>query len=159
MSKKKITSKKQPGMKNKSSSKKTGGIYIAIGIAIVFIIGFIIVKGFSGGTDTKTTSGTASFKDGVYETTSGPDQFGPYHGIYSKIRITVSGGKITDVDWSPDPVDSIEGLDAMRGARKYASRLVETQDVDKVDAITGASMFSHKVFTEIAKKALENAKK
>ena len=47
--------------------------------------------------------------------------------------------------------------DALENLRQYPEKLVETQNVDKVDAVTGATS-SWKQFQEAAKDALAKAK-
>ncbi|WP_252891105.1 FMN-binding protein [Thermoclostridium stercorarium] len=46
---------------------------------------------------------------------------------------------------------------ALEASKQYAEKLVETQDVEKVDSITGATS-SWKAFQEAAKDALAKAK-
>jgi major membrane immunogen (membrane-anchored lipoprotein) len=111
------------------------------------------------------------YKDGTYTAKSGTDELGGV-GI---ITLTIENGKITKADFkgiqvTGQPKDAGYGKTigninqeyynkaqkAVKGATAYAPSLVETQDVDKVDAVSGATV-SHGQFTEAVKKALKQA--
>ncbi|MBP2634401.1 MAG: FMN-binding domain protein [Firmicutes bacterium] len=47
---------------------------------------------------------------------------------------------------------------AVKGTATYAPKLVEVQSMDKVDAVSGATV-SYKQFLEAGKKALDQARK
>lgn len=115
-------------------------------------------------------SAEKTYQDGKYQGRSEPDK----RGSYGTINITVDGGKITDVDYKEYQNDGAlkdenyqKGADkevyelaqkAVKGTATYGKKLVEVQDVDKVDAVSGATN-SNKQFKDAANKALENAKK
>ncbi|MCX7749526.1 MAG: FMN-binding protein [Clostridia bacterium] len=110
----------------------------------------------------------AAFKDGDYSAKSDPDE----RGNYGEMKIKVSDGKIAEVDFKEftpkGPKDENYGKgneenykkaqDALKAAKTYGPKLIETQDVEKVDLISGATG-SHTLFKDLAKKALEAAKK
>lgn len=117
--------------------------------------------------------GTTVYQDGVYEVQTEPD----YEKYYTKATVTIEGGKITSVDWTiydegndNVPFDSEyykilapygavyeqQGKDDWAGSRGYTDALIESQDVDKVDAVSGAT-WTNKKFKEIVKMALEKA--
>jgi major membrane immunogen (membrane-anchored lipoprotein) len=111
------------------------------------------------------------YKDGTYTARSGTDELG---GV-GVITLTIENGRITKADFkgiqvTGQPKDAEYGKTigninqeyynkaqkAVKGAAAYAPRLIETQDVDKVDAVSGATV-SHSQFTEAVKKALKQA--
>lgn len=113
-----------------------------------------------------------SYSDGVYEVQDKPD----YEGYYCKAVLTVEDGKITKVDWkifdsnNREFDDSYEEIFAgnkayqyqcrgdMKGVKEYGANLIETQDIDEVDTISGAT-WSHSKFVAILKMAVEKARK
>jgi major membrane immunogen (membrane-anchored lipoprotein) len=117
--------------------------------------------------------GKTEYRDGVYTGTSRPDE----SGAYGSIRITVSGGKISDCDFITIQKDGsikdedygkingeISNVDfynkaqlAVRAMEQYALDFVEKQDLNKIDAVSGATI-AHDQFIEAADKALETAK-
>jgi len=115
----------------------------------------------------------AAYRDGTYEAQDKPD----VEGYYAKAKIVVADGKITTVEWNifdkyrNDRIfdETYEEVFAgntlyqeqcrkdLAGAKIYGSKLVETQNLDNVDAISGAT-WAHKKFVNIMKPALEQAK-
>ncbi len=114
-----------------------------------------------------------SYKDGNYTGESGPDEWGGK----IVVRLTVEGGKITKCE--QDNLNS-EGQEkneeygktdgkitnpglykiaqgAVEFAKEYPNKLVETQDIEEVESISGATV-SHKSFTEAVDNALESAR-
>ncbi|HWT73584.1 MAG TPA: FMN-binding protein [Mobilitalea sp.] len=114
----------------------------------------------------------AIYKDGTYTTQTDPD----YEGFYEKATIEVDNGLITSVDWgiydstrNDKPFDEnyeevYTGQDEYveqcrsdwKGSRSYAADLIATQDVTKVDAVSGAT-WTNKLFKGVVNKALEDA--
>jgi major membrane immunogen (membrane-anchored lipoprotein) len=110
-----------------------------------------------------------TLKDGVYSGKSSPDD----KGAYGEVTVTVSGGKIAAcrfVTWQKD--GSVKDADygkvngevsnadyyakaqlAVRAMDQYARALVEKQDVNKIDAVSGATN-SYNQFIEAADDAL-----
>lgn len=113
------------------------------------------------------------YKDGTYTAKSSPDE----RGAVGELTLRIEQGKITqadfkgiqkdgtikDVDYGKTsgkieiPVFYQKAQQALKGSLSYGPRLVETQDLDKVDSISGATL-SHKQFSEAAHKALNQAK-
>ncbi|NLM11626.1 MAG: FMN-binding protein [Clostridiaceae bacterium] len=111
----------------------------------------------------------AKLEDGNYEGQSTPDS----RGAYGVVSIEVKDGKIASAEFLQYNADGTlkdesygkesgeenykKAQDALEYSKQYAEKLVETQKVDKVDAITGATS-SWKQFQEAAKDALAKAK-
>jgi len=122
----------------------------------------------------ETTAGTdaKTYRDGTYKAQTEPD----YEGYYTKAEVTVKDGKTTAVDWTiydanrnDKPFDekyevvftgneyfTEQSRSDWKGSRTYGPKLIETQDPDEVDAVSGATWTNGK-FREIVKKALEEA--
>jgi len=119
---------------------------------------------------------SASFLDGSYEAFSqGGYTAEPFWG---HIFITVESGLFSEVLFTirdtttHEPVDSMYGVihysgnpeymqqcvNDGHGIEEYPARLMQSQNLDKVDAITGAT-WSYNIFMASADKALENAHK
>lgn len=114
------------------------------------------------------------YKDGVYTALS---EMKDDWGGSGEITITIAGGKITACDFvSYDKDGKIKGEDygktngviknaglykiaqsALAGAAQYGQKLVETQQLEMVDAIAGATV-SHELFQNVAGIALGQAK-
>ncbi|MGP1454829.1 MAG: FMN-binding protein [Treponema sp.] len=115
------------------------------------------------------------YADGTYKAVSSvKDDWGGY----AEATVTVIGGKITTCEFlsyekdgtlkgedygKTDGVIKNAGLykiaqDSMKKAAQYGPQLVDTQRLDKVDAIAGATT-SYKLFQNAAGLALEQAKK
>lgn len=126
------------------------------------------------GAETAATSEAVMYRDGIYKAQTEPD----YEGYFTKAEVTVKDGKITSIVWSiydanrnDKPFDEkyeevFAGNDYYieqsrsdwKGSRTYGPKLIETQDPDEVDAVSGATWTNNK-FREIVKKALEEAGK
>jgi major membrane immunogen (membrane-anchored lipoprotein) len=71
-------------------------------------------------------------------------------------------GKIKDADYGKtngkieNPEFYKKAQQGLKGAMTYGPRLLETQDLDKVDSVSGATL-SYRQFTEAGHKALEQA--
>lgn len=111
----------------------------------------------------------AALKDGTYEGRSTDDS----RGAYGVVSLEVKDGKIASAEFLQYNADgTVKGekygeeageesykvaQNALENSQKYPEKLVETQNVDEVDAITGATS-SWKQFQEAAKDALAKAK-
>lgn len=115
---------------------------------------------------------SVSYADGEYTAQSSPDD----RGGYGVITLTITQGRISacryetfkkdgtlkDESYGKEP--GHEGQEnfyrkaqkAVESMKVYARKLVEVQDLDRVDAISGATI-SHDQFTEAAAQALEAA--
>lgn len=122
-----------------------------------------------------TPQGAApAYKDGTYHAESGADD----RGAVGHITLTIQQGKIVQAEFKGVQKDGkvkdveygktngkIENQEfynkaqvAVKGMATYAPKLVEVQDIDKVDSVSGATV-SYKQFVDAGKKALEQAKK
>jgi major membrane immunogen (membrane-anchored lipoprotein) len=126
------------------------------------------------GTETASTAEAVMYRDGTYKAQTQPD----YEGYFTKAEVTVKDGKIVSVDWSiydanrnDKPFDekyeevfagndyyTEQSRSDWKGSRTYGPKLIETQDPDGVDAVSGAT-WTNKKFREIVKVALEEAEK
>jgi len=115
---------------------------------------------------------TTTYKDGTYTAKSSPDE----RGAVGEITVTIQQGKITQADYKGIQKDGkVKDVDygktngkienpefykkaqqGLKGAMTYGPRLVETQNLDMVDSVSGATL-SYKQFTEAGHKALDQA--
>jgi major membrane immunogen (membrane-anchored lipoprotein) len=129
------------------------------------------------GSAAKETAGgnqKKEYKDGTYTAKSGLDT----RGGWGELKLVIEKGKIVMADYkgiqiTGKPKDEeygktngrienqdfyVKAQNAVKASAAYGPNLVETQAVDKVDAITGATV-SHEQFVEAVKKALAQAQK
>ncbi|MDP4089389.1 MAG: hypothetical protein Q8930_09005 [Bacillota bacterium] len=116
------------------------------------------------------SSGTSKLKDGDYEIQTKPD----VEGYFSKAKVTIKDGKITNVDWKiidsqnrvfdekyedvfPQAEYKEQCRNDLKGAKSYVSQFIETQDLSKVDAIAAATWANTK-FKEAMEMILGKAK-
>ena len=102
-------------------------------------------------------------KDGTYTVESSLDEkLGK-----SVLTLTIEDKKIIDASFTGYDLGSLTGKDsadykkaqvAVNAIKVYPAQLVETQDLSKVDAISGASI-SYGQFIETTKRAVEEASK
>ena len=113
------------------------------------------------GQSTQAVQPTVRYKDGVYKAVSGiKDDWGGS----AEVTITIKDGKITDCEFlSYEKDGTLKGEDygktdgVIKNAEKYGPKLVETQQLDKVDAIAGATV-SYELFENVVGIALKQAK-
>jgi major membrane immunogen (membrane-anchored lipoprotein) len=118
--------------------------------------------------------GNSALHDGLYEGKSGEDDT----GAYGTALIRVEGGKIAACDfvtWQKDGTSKDENYGkvngeisnrdfyekaqlAVRAMGQYAEQYVETQDLKKIDAVSGATI-AYDQFLEAAGEALAAARK
>ncbi|MFY9604839.1 MAG: FMN-binding protein [bacterium] len=104
-------------------------------------------------------------EDGTYTGETEPDD----HGWRGEVEIVVDGGKIKEVryeeyDEDDNPKSASEdynalwereaGISAEEAFSQYEEALIEKQDIEEVDVITGATK-THEKFTTAVKNALE----
>ena len=119
-------------------------------------------------------TGAAAYKDGTYIGKSSEDD----RGAYGEATITIQNNQITDcqfVTWQKDGSKKDEDYGKVNGAisnpdyyemaqlavkamEEYAQKLVEVQNLEGVDVISGATI-SHDQFQEAVRNALEEAQK
>lgn len=102
----------------------------------------------------------ADYRDGNYVGESAPDD----RGQYGRVELTVESGEITAVEYTEIGSDGEpKGEDypyppLFEAIAEYESRLIETQDPDDVDNVSGASG-TWELFKDAANNALESAQK
>lgn len=104
------------------------------------------------------------YKDGDYNAELDPDE----RGWKAVVDLTVEGGKITEVNFDEINAENVKKsenedylkrwgeaakIDASKVYGQYEEDLIETQDVEEVEVITGATS-SHEKFQNVVKKAL-----
>jgi major membrane immunogen (membrane-anchored lipoprotein) len=110
-----------------------------------------------------------AFRNGSYEGRSTDDS----RGAYGIVSVKVEGGKIASADFVQYNADgTVKGekygeeagednyklaQKALEQSKKYPEQLIKTQDVEQVDAVSGATT-SWKQFQEAARDALAKAK-
>jgi major membrane immunogen (membrane-anchored lipoprotein) len=115
------------------------------------------------------------YKDGTYKGKSRSTYTAePYYGF---VEITVENGRMKQIDFKIADTTNNEIFDSAyekhytgneeyiqqcrndwNGVKTYPKNLIKKQDVEKLDAITGAT-WSYRIFTCSVKEALKNAKK
>jgi len=141
--------------------------------AVLSAVVLCTVSMYGCGGQNKAENSPVTYKDGTYEAEGVPDSFGGK----VKVHITIKDSKISDVTMENIDVNGNEkdedygkqdgeikneGLykiaqAAVTNSKEYPSKLIETQDIEKVDAIAGATE-SNVSFKEAVKLALKNAK-
>lgn len=162
---------------------KTKKVIISIStlVVILALITFSLSKGNSkeeyqkkSGYEVKDTS--SDYLDGKYEGKSRASYTSePYWG---NVKITIAKGAFTDVDFVIRDTILHKNVDSMYGVTVFADNptykaqcdteehgiilypqwLIQKQDLDEVDAISGAT-FAYMIFKYSVKNALKNAKK
>lgn len=138
---------------------------------IILTTAIICVTGVYGCGEKKSKA--ISYNDGSYDGESSPDEWG---GVL-KAHITIKEGKISEVSienldgagnekgedyGKQDGEIKNEGLyriaqEAVKNTKEYPLKLMETQNIDDVDTIAGATV-SNKAFKEAVNAALKDAK-
>lgn len=101
---------------------------------------------------------TMQWRDGTYGAKTETDQY----GYYGEIELMITNGKITKVTYDEkDSEGKPKGPDypypqGPESETKYEERLLQTQDPEKVEVITGATQTWEK-FKQTAKEALKKA--
>jgi major membrane immunogen (membrane-anchored lipoprotein) len=120
-------------------------------------------------------TGNDRFRDGQFSGTSRAIYID--EPLYGSIRITVTDGKITRVDFTVRDSSKHEFFNGeyekymngnalyiqqcrndWKGVRSYPDSLLKYQDIDRVDAISGAT-WSYNIFRASVLEALEHANK
>jgi major membrane immunogen (membrane-anchored lipoprotein) len=152
-------------------------------LVILLLIGLMVTSGCANNkkvgdnikkVDTKVTVETKTkeikYKDGNYEVKTEKDA----EGFYCKAKVTIKDKKITNVEWniydfedrvfdetyeevySGEPKYQKQCRNDLKGAITYGPKLMETQDIKKVDSISGAT-WSNKNFKKAINLALQKA--
>ncbi|MGP1458397.1 MAG: FMN-binding protein [Treponema sp.] len=112
------------------------------------------------------------YKDGTYTATSEKDNWGGWADISITVKDkTIVECTFTAYDKDGTIKDKTYGMEdgqiknagiyklaqaSVEGGQKYPGILLEKQNIDKVDAVSGATV-SHRLFQDAAKKALKDA--
>jgi major membrane immunogen (membrane-anchored lipoprotein) len=151
-----------------------------IPFAIVFIVMLFVAYAFCSGQDIKVTEKkvqdtTGNYPDGIY--------FGQSRHTYTdepywgNVHITVNNGVITGINFMirdsnlhetfnenyekhflGNPVYIQQCKNDWNGVQTYPKKLIEIQDTNKIDAMSGAT-WSYNIFRASTKEAFKNAKK
>jgi major membrane immunogen (membrane-anchored lipoprotein) len=129
-------------------------------------------KEMAASVNNETVTNEIKYRDGEYEVTTDKD----YEGFYCKAKITIKNNKITNVEWNiydsddkifdekyeevyaGQPIYQQQCRDDLKGAKTYGPKLVEVQDIMKVDAISGAT-WANENFKLVINLALKKAKR
>lgn len=151
-------------------------------LQLLFILSFFILslsfryQNAEAGDQAMKSDTSANYLDGTYEGCSRNGYTS--ENFWGHIRLTISGGAFTDI-WftirdssSHEPVDSMYGVNHYseypiymqqcvedgHGIENYPRVLLETQNFDDVDAVSGAT-WSYNIFIASAREALKDAEK
>lgn len=145
----------------------------------LFLIGLMFTSGCTNSNKsgentneiTPTVNDEMEYKDGKYEVKTDND----LEGYVCEATVTIKENKITNVEWTiyditgrvfdekyeeiyaGSPEYQQQCRDNLAGAETYGPKLIEFQDIDKVDAISGAT-WSYLQFQKAIRLALEKAK-
>lgn len=141
-------------------------------LVVLLLVGLTILSGCAGSNKTKDAkTGEIKYKDGVYEVKTEPD----HEGYYCTAKVTIKDGKISNVEWNiydftnrifdekyeeiyvGNTVYQEQCKNDLKGAATYGPKLVEVQNINAVDAISGAT-WTNKHFKAAIKLALKKAK-
>ena len=150
-------------------------------LVILFLVGLTFTSGCTSNKKTDENATAVSneaktneikYKDGDYEVQTEKD----HEGYYCIATVSIKDNKITNVEWNI--YDSVNGIifdekyekiyvgnptyiqqcrDDLKGAETYGPKLIEVQDIEKVDAISKAT-WTNIHFKNAVKLALEKAK-
>lgn len=101
---------------------------------------------------TASTSSASQYKDGTYT----GDSADAYYG-FIKVRVTISGGKLTDVEFLQYPNDHHESVQINSSAMPILKQEAITAQSDQVDGVSGATDTSQ-AFIESLSSALSQAR-
>ena len=120
--------------------------------------------------NTEANTKNIKYKDGDYEVTTAKD----HEGYYCKAKVSIKDNKITNIEWNiydlynkifDEKYEEVyagnnfyqqQCRDDLKGAKTYGPKLVEVQNINKVDAISGAT-WSNRIFKSAIGLALEKA--
>lgn len=153
---------------------KERSILTTASLLILLIVACSVFHSQKNTDKTRAEQHTTTYKDGLYTGTSRSHYTSePYWGI---IRFQVKNGSFTEIHFLIRDSDQHETfnenyekhfkgnnlyiqqcMNDWKGAQQYPKKLSETQNPDKVDAITGAT-WSYNIFKASLKEALKDAK-
>ena len=149
-------------------------IYKKIAALALAAFACVALAACNGGSSSNAPAANASYADGVYEGRSSDfqaDESGNGAG-YGEVTIEIKDqkivsctftlyeldGKVKDETYGADlsRENRMKAQKAVQAAEKYASMLVDSENLDGVDVITGATI-SHNEFIEAVNDALSKA--
>lgn len=145
---------------------------------IVFLFILFCSSSISSGQEVKpplkAVQDTAKYKDGTYKGRSRAKYI--YEPYWGNVKITLKNGQFTDIRFVIRDSNAHEKFDQnyekhfignpeyiqqsrndWKGAQTYPKELSEKQDINKVDAISGAT-WSYNIFKASVKDALKDAR-
>jgi major membrane immunogen (membrane-anchored lipoprotein) len=148
-------------------------------LAVAIPLGLLVSSSYYSGRESRTADNslqdtTIKYKDGTYEGQSRASYTDePFWGI---VRFQFKNGKFTDICFMVRDSNLHETFDAKyekhfedipeyikqcrndwNGVQTYPKKLAEKQDINKVDAMSGAT-WSYNIFRASVQEALKNAK-
>ena len=147
-------------------------------ILIVSLILIVIPLSFGCASNTKKVTLAAKseikkedikYKDGDYQVSTTTQT----EGFTCKAKVTIKNNKIANVEWNiydsnnrifdekfeeiyAETLYKQQCRDDLKGAKTYEAKLLSTQDIEKVDAVTGAT-WTNTIFKKAVNLALEKA--
>jgi len=149
-------------------------LVLAVFLPVMLLVGCAQKDASPAAAGHKDITLSGNYKDGRFTAKSSADE----NGAIGEIALVIKNGKIMQADYRGIKKDGtikdkeygktsgkIENQEfynkaqlAVKAAATYGPKLIETQDVDKIDAVSGATV-SYNQFAEAAKKALKQADK
>jgi major membrane immunogen (membrane-anchored lipoprotein) len=147
----------------------------ALVLFLTLCLSISVFAGQSDKTKSKTVQdSTTRYKDGTYEGKSRAKYI--YEPYWGSVKVTLKNGLLTDIHFVIRDSNLHETFDGKyekhfegnpeyiqqsrndwKGAQTYPVKLTEKQDINKIDAISGAT-WSYNLFKASMNEALKNAK-
>lgn len=152
--------------------KKYNKLAILTLLLALSLLGCAATKNESKETGSNDKKTSFVYKDGVYDAQTEPDA----EGFLSKAKVSIEDGKISEIEWNIVGMnnrvfdETYEEVFAgnelyqeqcrndLKGAKTYGPKLIEVQNLDEVDAMTGAT-WANKKFKEVMQLVLADATK
>jgi major membrane immunogen (membrane-anchored lipoprotein) len=152
---------------------KKSATFLIVILFTVFLSSFVISQNLTA-TDKNARDTSVIYQDGKYEGISRATyKYEPFWGI---VHFTIKNGEFTDINFVIRDSSLHETLDGKyekhfegnpeyvqqsrndwKGVQSYPKKLSEKQDINKIDAISGAT-WSYNIFRASVKEALKNTK-
>ncbi len=149
-------------------------LVILLLVGLTFTFGCVSNKNADPGTKNIPASGTKTgeieYKDGEYNVQTEPDA----EGYYCTAKVIVKNSKIASIEWditdingrifdekyeeiyvgNPTYIDQCRN--DIKGKEIYSSQLIEVQDINKVDSISGAT-WAHRNLKDVMNLVIQKA--
>jgi major membrane immunogen (membrane-anchored lipoprotein) len=149
-------------------------VFLAVTVPMTFLVTSLSFPGTDAHISYKPLQDSVKYKDGTYEGQSRASYTDePYWGI---VHFTLKNGHFTDISFMVRDTNLHETFDAKyekhfegnpeyikqsrndwNGVQAYPKKLAEKQDLNKVDAMSGAT-WSYNIFRATVQEALKKAK-